>query len=284
MSNDTGMSELEREFELEMEDSNEFEEQEGSREAEEAGELESYGGQMGSLESEERFETESDSELDREFEQLAEVEGERESDGEADRPYYYAERFQELSDREFESEYELNTELDRLFEDMEREFFFGKLKKIGKRFIKRAVRMAKNLPAFRAVKAASQLARGNLRGMLGSLAKAALPMAASVIPGGAVALPVLKGMGFEAEDPESTRIGWRNFVEVSQEAYDHLASNITEKAVNPVIASQQASNAFKYGLSKVQSKRRGSALGTGRKVYKIRVKKGQRIRMIIEGM
>jgi hypothetical protein len=270
-----------------MEDSNEFEEnseQEESREAERSKEFESNGGQMGSRESEERFETESDSELDREFEQLAELDKEKGSEGESDRPSYYAERFYELSDREFESESELNTEIDRLLDEMEREYFFGKLKKFGKRFAKKAFAMAKNLPAFQAVRAASQLARGNLKGMLGSLAKSALPMALSAFPGGAAALPILKAMGFEAGDPDSTRNGWRNFVETSQEAYEYLASNITEKAVDPVVASQQASLALKYGLGKVQSRRKGSALGTGKRTYRIRVKKGQRIRVIIEGV
>lgn len=279
MPNDIGMSELESEFELEMVDSKEFEE---NREQEESRESESYVEQEESREYTEKNERESA--LDKEFEQLAEVDKESEFDGESDRLSYYAERFYEISDREYESESESNTEIDRLLDQMETEYFFGKLKKIGSRFVKRAVRMGKNLPAFQAVKAASQLARGNLRGMLGSLARSALPMAASAIPGGAAALPVLKGLGFEAEDPESTRIGWRNFAEVSQEAYEYLASNITEKAIDPVVANQQASGAFKNALAKVQSRRKGQFVGAGRKVCKIRVKRGQRIRLIIEGV
>jgi hypothetical protein len=99
----------------------------------------------------------------------------------------YARRFYELAQREFESERELESAIGQVIDDMEREYFFGGLMKkvsaAGRKLLKKGVQLAKHHPAFQAVKAITQLPRGNLKGMLGNLAKAAIGAAGSAFPG-----------------------------------------------------------------------------------------------------
>jgi hypothetical protein len=235
------MSELERELELEME---------GDEEAGVEQELD------------EEWEAE---ESDEEFE---DIEGESESD--------FAERFYELSQREFESETELDNSLNELFTEMERDLFWGKIKKgfnrlkkkgLGKLLQKGLKVAAGRFPQLKVLQGITDLAKGDLTGMLKSAAKVAL----SAHPAGAVALPALKALGFEsAEDPERNREAWNNYVEVAREAYDNLAENFTENADNPLEASRLAGNAFQNAVKRVQSKISGvsrglSSMGAGTK-------------------
>ena len=56
----------------------------------------------------------------------------------------YAERFYELSEREYESELEVDEEVNGLLNEMERDFFFGglkkRLKKAGKGLLKKGLK------------------------------------------------------------------------------------------------------------------------------------------------
>jgi len=228
------LSELEREFELEMEGDP-------------------------SLESDSEFEDGLSTEFEAGLE--ADAAEEFETDG-ASGPY--AERFYELSQRGYESEYEMEGDVSEIVNEMEQEFFFGglgkRLRKAGRGLLKKGLRYAAGkVPALQALKGLTQLARGNLKGMLGSLAKAGL---ASAVPGGAVALPALKALGFEAsEDPEVNREAWQNYAEVSREAFEVLADSLHENADQPMEASRLASTAFQTALRNVQS--RIGATGTG---------------------
>ena len=220
------MSELERELELEME------------------------GDEGSAEFEEELDEEWEAEgSDEEFE---DVEGESTGD--------YAERFYELAQTGFESETEVDERLNEVFREMERDFFWGKIKSgfkrlknkgLGKLLQKGLKFAAGKLPHLKVLQAVTDLSKGNLSGLLKSAAKAAL--AAS--PAGAVALPALNALGFEAtEEPERNREAWDNYVELAREAYDHLAENLTENADNPLEASRLATNAFQTAVRRVQGK------------------------------
>ena len=242
-TNDSDMSDVEREFELEMEE-----------------------------------EPTEDRELEREFE---EIEEESADD--------YAERFHELSQRQFEAESEVDDAVNGLLNEMERDFFFKglrkKLKKAGKGLLKKGLKLAKGLPAFQAVKGITQLARGDLKGLLGSLAKAGLGAAISAVPGGAAILPALKALGFEAaeDDPEANKEAWRNFVGVSREAFDSLAQNLHEQADDPLEASRLATRAFQEALEKGRA--RVGGLRTVDKATRIvRVRKGETVKVIIEGI
>ncbi|MBI4523814.1 MAG: hypothetical protein HY695_08395 [Deltaproteobacteria bacterium] len=269
--NNGDMSELERELELEME------------------------GDEGSAE-----EAELEQELDEEWEaegpeeEFEDVEGESAGD--------FAERFYELSQREFESESEVDSSLNELFTEMERDLFWGKIRKgfqrlkrkgLGRLLQKGLKLAAGRFPHIKVLQGLTDLSKGNLTGMLKSAAKVAL----AAHPAGAVALPALKALGFEqAEEPERNREAWDNYVELAREAYDHLAENLTENADNPLEASRLAANAFQTALKKVQAGipsvnaqrntvgmgaaqgRRVINLGSGQTIF-IRLASGGRIRI-----
>ena len=247
---DTDLSELERELELEMDD--EYELGEDS-------------------ETDEELEYEEDSELELEAD-----EGEY-GGGSGD----YAERFFELSEKGYESESEADEEVNGLLNEMERDFFWGglkkRLKRAGKGLLKKGLKYAAGqFPALSAFKGLTQLARGNLKGMLGSLAKAGL---LSAIPGAGAALPALKALGFDPTgDSEANRDAWNNYVEVSREAFEYLADNLHETADNPLQASKLASNAFQAAVKKVQSSGfLGRGFSTGRPVVRDHRRRGRRV-------
>jgi hypothetical protein len=262
VQDDIGSSELESEFELEMDDSHELEE---DRELVEDRGLN------------EEFETFSDEEFEESQEELESPE---------DRSSYYADRFYEISEREFESESELDQEINGLLNEMEREYFWGALKKLGKSafkgLIKKGMSFAKGLPAFKALKGITQLARGDLKGMLGSFAKAALPTVLSAIPGGSVAMPALNALGFEAEqDEDANREAWRNFAEVSRESYEYLANNLGPSITDPIEANRLAAKAMQIGLSKVKT---GYGRTGATRVLRVKVRAGERIKIIVKGV
>lgn len=262
-NNDTDMSELEREFELEMD------------------------GDEGESEQDEELESDWEAQSDDE----ADEEADEEWESEPTEAGGYANRFYELSQREFESESELDDAVRGLVNEMERDFFFKgiwrKVKKAGQRFLKKGLgQLAGRLPIFKGLKAITQLARGNLKGALGSLAKSGLTAALSAHPAGAAILPALKGLGFEAaESPERNREAWENYVGVAREAFNHLAENLDERAADPLEASRLASNAFQTAVQKARARvRSGGGRGPGRRgrTLTIRVRSGERI--IIEGI
>jgi hypothetical protein len=252
---DSDLSELEREFELEMDDDHEGSEDSEANEDQESVE-----------------ELEEDSENLREFEgdELEEVQ--RESGD-------YADRLHELSQRESESESEVDEEVNGLLDEMEREFFFGglkkRLKRAGRGLLRKGLKFAAGqIPALQAFKGLTQLTRGNLKGFLASLAKAGLT---SAIPGAAAALPALKALGFDPSgDSEASREAWNNYVDVSREAYEYLAENLHENADNPLEASRLATNAFQTALKRVQSRIPPFA-GTQSGSYGVRSRSGRRV-------
>jgi hypothetical protein len=198
-----------------------------------------------------------DDELEAEFENLAgetDEEFDEEFEGfEDEAASGFGERFYELSQREWESEYELDTAIDQILGEMEREYFFGRLvkgiKKGGRALLKKGISYAsKNIPAFQALKGVTQLARGDLKGLLRSLASSGM---ASLVPGGAAALPALKALGFEAsQDQEAEREAWENFAGMAGEAFETLADGLTPNADQPLEASRLANAAFSTALQR----------------------------------
>jgi hypothetical protein len=235
--NNGDMSELEREFELEMEEDEEL-------------------GDEGELE--EQLEEELEAEPSDEELEDAEV---SESN--------YGERFYELSQRQFESESEVDEAVNKLLNEMEREYFFGigKLAKKIKRGVAGGVRrlgrskifrsalgvankLGLNHPALQALKSITQLARGDFKGIAAALAKAGL---GSAIPGGGVLLPTaLQALGFkETEYPEENREAWNRFDRFLREAYDHLSENLTERIDEPLEVRRLTTNAIQAGLRRL---------------------------------
>lgn len=245
--NDTDLSELEREFELEMEE-------EPTEE----------------LELEEDLDTEFEEEPEGEFEEV-----EEESAGD------YAERLYELSQREFESEMELDDAMNEPLRQMEEEFFihsaikkgWKQLKKRGLgRLAKKALKIAAGkIPALQALKNATSAARAALRGDIGGLVKSGLGAALKAHPAGAALSPALSALGFEAG--EDNREAWDNVVNVAREAYDRLAESMHENADDPLEASRLATNAFQSALNKVSAQKPYIA-STGKRRRVIKIRKG----------
>jgi hypothetical protein len=272
------LSELEREFELEMEDgpeSLEFELGEDT-EADEDREYDELEG----LDEEEELEADQ-----------AETALEREYAG-ASRSREYVERLLELSAREFESAAEVDQAMNEVLDDMEREYFLGKLlRKAGKsKFLRSLAKKGMQLGVRKflpGLQGALQLARGNVKGALLNFGKQAL---GTVVPGGAMTLDAVKALGLGAgESPATDREAWENYVSLARNAYEHLADNITESADRPAEASRLANNAIQHAVRQAQARANGARDSRGRRpgrldrVLRLRVAPGQRVRLIITG-
>lgn len=246
---ESGMSELEQEFELQM--SGDYGQSPSTRELE--GEFEAA------------FEN-------RELEDFEAETFDRGGGGGS-----YAERLYELAQSEFESEGAVDREVDSLLSEMEYEYFWGPLKKLAKKIpVKRLVNKglsmaASRIPAFQALKGITQLARGDLKGMLGQFIKAGLGTA---VPGAAPFLPAaLSAFGFEAgDDPTANREAWDNVVGVAQEAFEYLAENLDDEVDDPMRAGALANEAFQTALRRINT-------GTGYRSRRFRAPggAGQRI-------
>jgi uncharacterized coiled-coil protein SlyX len=189
----------------------------------------------------------------------------------------FAEKFYELSSRTFKTETELNNAVNEILNEIERDYFFKglfkKTKKAGQFLLKKGLKMFKGFPAFQAAKAITQLARGNLKGTLGTLAKVGLKGVRTSTGVGA-ALPILNALGFEiGKGIEQNREAWQNFTNVCKESFDYLARNLNENADDPIEASRLASEAFSTALKKVESERQSASM---RRIRKMAVKTSQK--------
>ncbi len=273
------MSELEQEFELEMDD------------LEMDGDFET-GDDYESETDDFEFEADEDSESDDyETDYEAEPEGEYEwfgGDGSD-----YGERFYELSQREFESETEVDEAVDRLLTEMENEFFWGgvlkKAKNAAMGLAKKGMALAKkagiNLPSLDALKSMLGPLSGILKGNLGALIKPALKAALAAHPAGAALLPALKGLGFETgADMSDNREAYERYASVAREAFENLAESVNQNADNPLEASRLATNAFQKSLRNHQKQPgRRPSFGGGqrrRKVRRVYIAPGEAILVI----
>jgi len=280
------ISDLEREIELEMDDSSSMEHEADDDPSSMEYEADDDSG------VDHESESDSDSTEEMEFEGMVEDSESETSDSDgADRDATddFAERFYELSMREFENEPDLDREIGGILNEMERQYFWGSLKKLAKkglkygakRLLKKARGFAKGVPGFKSI---TQLARGNLKGALSSLAKQGLSAALRMNPATAVGMTALKGLGFDPlGDSEANRGAWNNYTAVAREAYDQLAANLNESSDQPVEASRQAAAAFQTALQRAPRHRGGGGMSRNGKVHRIRVRAGETITLIIEG-
>lgn len=252
-----GMSDLERDIELEMDDELEFE-QEGDEESS----VDQEGSDDKELEALEADEETLDQEAYDESGFLQEAGDDSEFEIEADarvRDQEYVERFMEIASRTYETEFEVDQALNETLDGLAQERLFGALKKGWKALkknkilgalAKRGLSIASG--QFPALKAALSLAKGDLKGTLMNLGKQAITAA---IPGSGAALGALNSLGFtQSENPEDNREAWENYVQMSGEAFEHLAANITPRADRPVEANRLATNAFQHAIKRAQQR------------------------------
>lgn len=259
-----GTSDLEQEFELEFGDISA---------ADRLGELE---------DTDEEFEFDDETgdgdreSADDEFEGFDE-EFEDSSDSEAGSEY--VEQFLELASRTYESETELDESVNRVLGEMEREYFWGKLKSLAKkglrsgvgRLINTAKKMATSHPLFKSLQGLTSLHRKGLRGLLGQVANAAI----SATPYGGAINTAMKALNFQPGGATQQRESWENFVSVAREAYEDLAENLNETTPTIASAQDQANRSLTNALRK---HRGGRGKGARRRV--IRLRPGQKLTII----
>lgn len=247
------MSELEQEFEFEMDDL----ETDDNFETGDDYEIEDL-----EVEGNEDYESD-DYEFEGEYEDDSDGEYEMFEAGDAD----FAERFLELSQREFESETEIDEAVNEILDDMEREYFsFGGLVKGVKSLgsvVKKGIDLAKKvgikLPQIDALKSMLGPAVKMLKGKLGTLITPAMKAALASTPAGMAALPALQALGFESsEDMGENREAWDNYVNVARESFEYLVNNATADVNHPLVANRLAANAFQAGMKKYGHRRRHS--------------------------
>src|ERR1041384_595154 len=179
------------------------------------------------------FEYGDDAELDEEYELGDEPEGE------LDQSQSYGERFHEIAMREFETDEELEVGLRDILGEMEQQYFIGGLVKKGlgglakrakkaagglaRRAATFAAKQVKNLPIAGVLKGASSLLGKNLTDQL-------MRLAASAVPGGAIGLSALQGLGIvpggASGDAATDSETWDQFAEFAQEVYETAADRV----------------------------------------------------------
>jgi cell division protein FtsL len=216
------------------------------------------------LKEEEERRLPEEAELEGEFDE--ELEGEEWPEKKALDPF--AEKFYELSGKTFKTKTELDTAVNEVLNEIERDYFFkGLLKKTGKSgkaLLKKGLRTFKGVSAFQAAEGITQLVRGNLKATFSTLAKSGLKVRA-----GAAALPVLGTLGFEPG--ETNRDAWQNFANVCKESFDYLARNLDENADDPLEANKLASEAFGDALKRVKSELKSASEQRAKRVTGRRV-------------
>ena len=280
------LSSLEREFELEMESA-----PDGDLEVAFESEADPYQFEQDTSDFEQDdFESELESAFETAFER-DDLEREFEAAMASPGTDEFVDRFLEISSRQFESPYEAEAAMSEVLDDIEREYFFGAikrgLKKLGKNKLLRSL-ATKGMTLgvnkfFPGLQGALQLARGNVKGALLNFGKQAL---GSVVPGGGAMLDAVKAIGLGSDSGVAQeRETWENYVNLSREAYEHLAENLTPAAHQPGEAMRLANNAVQHAIATARA-RTSAPSGRGRgpgRVLRLRVAPGERIKLIIAG-
>jgi hypothetical protein len=214
----------------------------------------------------ESFDNENDFELDNEFESdnAYEFESDSEYDSESDSEFEfeadsYESRLYEILNNNYESELEFENNLNEVLHEMEKDYFWGGLKKWVK---KRGgiggllAKYAKKLPITSAAQALSSVARGDLRGALKNVMSNDLfKTGLSFIPGGAAAVKGLdmanKLLG-DSETPNVPMEKIKQAVAVGKAAYDGLAKGLAN-AQTPQDVKDMGKKALQQAIQGVKS-------------------------------
>ncbi len=245
------------------------------------------------------YEYEGDDEPDEEFEFEQELNA-LEDDGVTEN---FARRLYELSTRSYESEYELDEELDRALDAVEDEFMVKRLhrkKKRGKRkgLFKKILstgakivgKIASKTPIGSLIKAGTSLVRGNVKGALGNLAKAAV--GAVLPPGvGTVATAAMDALGGGEEGGEGGEGGEegeirrggrrkraiRRVARIARDTYREVADTLPENFDHPLVANEVARKAVRKAMIKNGVKPPAKADGIPQHKRVIKLRHGEKI-------
>ena len=203
------------------------------------------------LESLEEFEEplgETNEEFELEMEQGAEATMESDST-----TNYLAQRFLELQEKQFESPESRNAEVDGILNEVEKQYFLGKLTGgVVKNLLSKLVGGAIPGNPLKIIKSAliliRMMAREPLRGALLNII--------TVHPALAPARPLLKLLGISetAEIAENSLDRWKEFTQLSEAMYENILNNMNKAATtDPVAANQLASQAFRSAASRIRN-------------------------------
>jgi hypothetical protein len=249
------MSGLEEQYESELEDYGEFEEPSGET-------IEEFEEPSG--ETIEEFEEPSGETNDGGFK--LEMEGYQGPTMETDSSSnYLAQRFLELQERQFESYESRNSAVDGLLNEVEKQFFLGKLTGgVVTNLLKRLIGGAIPGNPLKIIKGAMALIRLAAKQPL----RGALLNVITLHPALAPARPLLKLLGISetAETAENSLDRWKEFTELTERMYENIINNVNKAAVSdPVAANQLASQAFAKAASQIRSKTAGRFYGRRRR-------------------
>lgn len=218
-----GWSDLENEFELELEDSSSQEIQEGEFELADE-EFEDMNNEFENVEGEFEMEAETDYEDDHEFE-----EPDRESRqwlGESN-DYEYEDRIYAALSGEYESSYEMEQELDRVLYEMEMDYFWKSAKKLWKKHKNKILGAAKGFLPAGTLQTLAKVAGGDIRSLLKSdLLKKGLSMAANAVAPGVGGVIAGQLLDSEVGGANNVRNQAAQFVQTAKNAYQNMAKYI----------------------------------------------------------
>ncbi|MBN8821882.1 MULTISPECIES: hypothetical protein [unclassified Spirosoma] len=216
------LSEFEQEFELDNEspDSyNEFELVDNEFDNE------------GSWETDNEFDSEGNYDVQNEADYLSEFEtdDEFENDDEFDSTPdgRYEARLYEIFSNNYENEFEFENDFNEVMHEIEKDYFWGALKKWGKKLAPLAKGILKAIPGGGTLTTAIQQITKDPRGLLKSLAMKFGPQALNaVVPGaGAILGTVLSNQ--EMTSPSAARQAARDTVALAKQAYTNFADGIS---------------------------------------------------------
>jgi hypothetical protein len=170
---------------------------------------------------------------------------------------YLSQRFLELQQRQFESPQTRNAAVDGLLNEVEKQYFLGKLTGgVLKNLLKKLIGGVIPGNPIKIIKGAIALVRMAAKEPL----RSALINAISLNPALAPARPLLSLLGV-AETPENTENSldrWKEFTKLTELMYEDIINNMDREAVNdPVAANRLASQAFGKAASQIRARTTG---------------------------
>jgi hypothetical protein len=207
----------------------------------------------------------------------------------------FARRLHELSTQSFESEYELDAEVNRALDAMENEFMvkrlrrknkrgkgkglFGKILSAGAKIVGKVV---SKTPVGQLIKAGTSLVRGDVKGALGGLAKAAV---GTLAPGvGTVATAAMDALG-GGEEGEISRGGrkrraMKRVARIARDTYREVADTLPEDFDHPLVANEVARKAVHKAMVKNGVRPPGSTGGDPQQRRVIHLRPGEKVVII----
>lgn len=209
----------------------------------------------GEWETDQGFESAHEAEFDNEADYLSEFETDSsyEFDNEFDNTPEgrYEARLYEIFTNSYENEFEFENDFNQVMHEVERDFFWSKLKKWGKKLAPLAKTALNLVPGGANLSTVLKQITKDPRGLLKTLAMKFGPQALNaVVPGAGVALGAVLG-NKEMEMDDAARQAARDTVALAKEAYSNFADEISRINFSRslpqarVQMNQAAKNAFR---------------------------------------